>query len=127
MCVTRHAELSPAIERNPTQGLIESWGRLWEVQKRLGAFFNADPGNLFLRANVTEALNEIILGMPLQPGREILLSAYEYGAIQNICRYRCEKEKRSLRQFQLPSLASEAMTEEFLFSSVVDQLKPERP
>src|SRR4051812_44847016 len=66
-------------EKNPTAALFGAWERLWEVQKELGHFVNADPLDLFLRPNITVALNVFILGMPMPKG-EILHSDMEYGA-----------------------------------------------
>ena len=68
-------------DENPTVGFAEAWGRLWEVQKKLAGFLSADPGDLFLRANVTAVLNTFLLGMPLPPDAEILVGEFEYGAI----------------------------------------------
>ena len=81
---------------------MRAWGRLWEAQKRLGAFFGADPRCLFLRQNVTEAMNAFILGMPLPMGSEILLSDLEYQAVENVCRYRAERDGLTLRRFHIP-------------------------
>lgn len=89
-------------EANPTAKLMTAWGRLWEVQKKLGTFLNADPQCLFLRQNVTEAMNAFILGIPLPAGSEILLSDVEYPAIANICRYRAERDGLTVRTFSLP-------------------------
>jgi isopenicillin-N epimerase len=98
-------------ETNPTAQLNRVYGRLWDVQKRLGAFLGADPKCLFLRQNVTEAMNAFILGIPLPMGSEILLSDVEYGAVENICRYRAERDGLTIRKFSLPFTA--------------DQLRPE--
>ncbi|MFI5347440.1 MAG: aminotransferase class V-fold PLP-dependent enzyme [Elusimicrobiota bacterium] len=98
-------------EENPTAHLMRAWDRLWTAQKRLGTFLNADPKCLFLRQNVTEAMNAFILGVPLPMGSEILLSDMEYQAVENICRYRAERDGLTIRKFPLPFTA--------------DQLRPE--
>lgn len=112
--VTRHQR---EYERNPTQGLIAVWAKLWDVQKRLAAFFHAEPEDLFLRHNVSEAMAAFILGMPLREGGEILLSDLEYGAVENICRERAYKGNYELRRFHIP-LNAEGLTK-----LVVDQLR----
>lgn len=89
-------------ERNPTAGLFSAWDHLWKVQKELAAFFKAKPTDLFLRTNVTEPLNEFILGQPLPAGSEILTTNQEYGAVFNICRYRSERDGLKLRTLKLP-------------------------
>jgi isopenicillin-N epimerase len=90
-------------EKNPTQSLFQTWGNLWEVQKPLARFFAAEPKSFFLRTNVTQPLNEFILGMPLPSGSEILTTNQEYGAVHNICRFRCQEDGLQFRQIKLPS------------------------
>lgn len=94
-----------AYEANPTASLTGAWARLWKVQKRLGAFLKADPKDLFLRQNVTEAMNAFILGIPLLEGAEILLSDLEYQAVANICRFRAERDGLTVRTFTPPFTA----------------------
>lgn len=100
-----------AYEENPTARLMTVWERLWEVQKRLGAFLNADPKCLFLRQNVTEAMNAFLLGIPLPNGSELLLSDVEYPAVANIARYRAERDGLTVRTFSLPFTEKELRPE----------------
>jgi isopenicillin-N epimerase len=93
-------------ETNPTQGYIESFGRMWKIQEELGAFFRADPRDLILRANVSEVMNAFILGTVLEPGCEILATDLEYGAMLSQCRFRAERDSLSLRTFELPNSPS---------------------
>src|SRR4051812_39596275 len=58
-------------ETNPTQGYLDSFGRLWKVQEELAGWFRADPHDVILRANVSEVMNAFILGMVLEPDCEI--------------------------------------------------------
>ena len=116
-------------ERNPTDQLIQSWARLWQVHQELGAFLGARPEDLFLRPNITSAMNAFILGAPLSPQSEILISDTEYGAIVNTCRYRVERDKASgltLRSFHVPGRAHEFenLTEDSLCELIVAQLSP---
>ncbi|MBI3557486.1 MAG: aminotransferase class V-fold PLP-dependent enzyme [Deltaproteobacteria bacterium] len=89
-------------ELNPTVGLLTAWSRIWEVQRSLARFLNADVGDLILRPNVTEVMNAFILGAPLAKGSEILVSDVEYGAIVNSCRFRAERDGLALRTFHVP-------------------------
>ncbi|MBI3541905.1 MAG: aminotransferase class V-fold PLP-dependent enzyme [Deltaproteobacteria bacterium] len=90
-------------ELNPTAGLLTAWGHVWEAQQAIARFVGARADDLFLRSNVTEALNAFILGMPLPSGGgEILVSDLEYGAIVNTCRFRCERDGLQLKQFHVP-------------------------
>ena len=109
-------------ETNPTQGYLESFGRTWRVQEELGAWLRADPRDLFLRANVTEAMNALILGMLLEPACEILVSDLEYGAIVAQCRFRCERDGLQLRTFELPT---GAVKTEKLLDAVVSAIGPQ--
>lgn len=90
-------------ELNPTARMFSAWGKLWEVQKKIAPHFGADPKNLFLRANVTQPLNEFILGVKLPAGCEILTSDQEYGAVYNMCRFRAERDSLGLKTFKMPS------------------------
>jgi isopenicillin-N epimerase len=112
-------------ETNPTAQLMRVWGRLWNVQKRLGAFLRADPKSLFLRQNVTEAMNAFILGVPLPMGSEILLSDLEYQAVENIALYRAERDGATVRKFHLPVPEAGRMTPREIADLVAGELRPE--
>ncbi len=111
-------------EQNPTEGLKTSWAKLWEVQASLALFLGADPKDLFLKTNMTEALNAFILGYPLIRGDEILVGELEYGAIANICRYRAERDFLKLRVLQLPQsqIALSTLTQEKLEQEILSQI-----
>lgn len=114
-------------EQNPTEGLKTSWTKLWEVQSLLALFLGADPKDIFLKANMTEAMNTFILGYPLKTDDEILVGELEYGAIANICRYRAERDCLKLRVLQLPQsqIAFSAITQEKLEREIVSQISSE--
>ena len=118
-----------AYEQNPTRGVFQAWARLWEIQKDLARFFDADAHDLFLRPNVTAALNSFILGVdiPKAKGGEILISDLEYGGIVNLCRYRAERDGMSLRAFHLPAGPQElaGLSEEALADLIIRELRPE--
>src|SRR5690348_16175777 len=81
--VVRHLH---AYERNPTDHLIHSWENLWKTQSELAEFLGARPQDLFLRPNVTLAMNSFVLGARLPHDGEILVSDTEYQAVVNVCR-----------------------------------------
>ncbi|MEK2688767.1 aminotransferase class V-fold PLP-dependent enzyme [Bdellovibrio sp. GT3] len=87
-------------EMNTSLSLGDSWARLWAIQEHLGAFLNADASDIFLRPNVTLALNEIIMGLRLPVGSEILTTTFEYGAVVNILKYKAQQDDLSLRFIQ---------------------------
>ncbi len=103
-------------EKNTSHSLGSSWNRLWKIQQRLGSFLKASAQDLFLRPNVTLALNEIIMGVPLKANSEILTTQFEYGAVVNILKYRCQKDGLTLRQENF----------DFLYESTSDEVFVER-
>lgn len=96
------ASYRQGFERNPTQGLHAAWGMLWKVQCRLAEFLGASPHDLFLRSNVTQALNEFLLGMPLPSGSEVLIGDREYGAVHNALALRARRSGLKLRVIPTP-------------------------
>lgn len=116
--------------RNPTEALFGTWARLWKVQTLLAKFLGAKPQNLFLRNNVTGAMNAFLLGSrapQFQRGGEVLLSELEYGAVANIARFRAERVGMSVRVFSLPCSRKEleGLTPGRLVEQIVRELKPE--
>ena len=77
--------------------------------------------------NVTEVMNAFVLGMPLRPGSEIVIGDLEYGAIQNLARFRAERDGLKLRTIHLPTTPEEiaGVTAESLVSGILEQLSPE--
>lgn len=97
--IQRHAR---RFNFNPTMELESVCGKMWNVQKKIASFFQANPEDLYLRANVTEPLNEFLLQMPLSPGAEILTSNAEYGAIANILKFRADRDGFTIKTFNIP-------------------------
>jgi isopenicillin-N epimerase len=116
-------------ELNPTAQLIETYPRMWEIQKDVAAFLKARPEDLYLRPNVTASLNVFLMGIELEnaAGGEILVSDSEYGATVNICRLRAERDGMKLRSFHLPGKSEEieGLTPERLADTVIRELRPE--
>jgi selenocysteine lyase/cysteine desulfurase len=115
-----------AFEQNPTKGLAEAWPMLWNAQGQLAKFLNADPGELFLRPNITATLNTFLLGMPLAADSEILVGELEYGAIVNICRLRAERDGLALRVLGMPTTPAALANydEDKLLAEIVGQIGP---
>lgn len=95
-------EARRAEERNPTNSIFAGPKMFWAVQERMGAIFGADPADLFLRSNVTEALNDFLFGLDLPGKGEFLVSGYEYGATAQLAKVRAEQLGFSFRMVQLP-------------------------
>lgn len=113
-------------EKNPTKALSDAWPMLWNAQLALSFFLNADPGDLFLRSNVTTTLNDFLLGMPLPPNCEILIGDLEYGAIVNICRMRAKRDNLKIRFIKMPvtPVKLSHYTEELFLHDIKDQISP---
>lgn len=88
-----HAGLSPApravrtaMAREFARADVEPSRVLWRqqeqeldgVRKRLAAVLGCDAGQVALTPNATWGLHTVILGLPLQSGDEIVVSAHEY-------------------------------------------------
>ncbi len=104
------AQAKNEYELNPTEGLFTAWEKMWKVQTDLAQFFNADPRNLFLRANVTIAMNDFIMALQLPPQSEILVSDIEYGTIVKICEHKAAIENHQLKTFSVYDHGQEPST-----------------
>lgn len=112
-------------EDNPTDALFGAWARLWAIQKELAAYLKVRPQDMYLRQNVTYAMNDFIMALKLPKGSEILYSDLEYGAIVKQCQYKAEIEGLTTREFAIHSdLPSEKVTEDILLSSIERALSP---
>jgi isopenicillin-N epimerase len=114
-------------ERNPTQVVVESYARMWAIQREAARFLGADAGDLFLRPNLTAAMNVFVMGAELASGGEILVSDAEYGATANVCRLRAERDGYRLRAFHLPGTLDETreLSETELADAVIRELRDE--
>ena len=103
------------IERNPTYTILSAWEKLWPVQRKLAEFFHTRPEDLFLRTNVTYALNDFLMAVEIPAGSQILVSDLEYGAITNICRYKADIEGHTLvtMPVRLNGLSKKTFLEDF--------------
>ena len=113
-------------ESNPTAELIGVYDRLFGVQKRLAEHFGARVEDIALRSNVSEPINEYVLGLKLEARQEVLLPEWEYGAVAAIARYRGVTQGNPVRTLAMPT-RSEARTlsPEAWADRVTSQLRPE--
>lgn len=89
-------------ERNPTKSSFASVGVFWRAQTAVAEFLGADAEDLFLRSNITTALNDFLFALPLEGEEEILATGMEYGATANLARQRAEQAGWSFRAAPLP-------------------------
>ena len=90
-------------EKNPTRALFGAVPLFWKVQEALGGFLGAEAEDLFLRANVTAAINDFLFALPLDSGGEILSTGFDYGAVVNIARVRAQQAGMEFRAVALPT------------------------
>lgn len=90
-----------AEEGNPTKAVFESAGVFWRAQQKVAAFLGVEPNHLYLRSNITSALNDFLFALELGQG-EILLTGMEYGATANLVKVRAAQLGLSVRAASLP-------------------------
>jgi isopenicillin-N epimerase len=101
-------------EINPTKSLFDSYRLLWALQERLANALGAEAKDLYLRANITQALQDFIFAVPLPAEGEILVSEWEYGATSEIARERAKQSGLSFREakFTPDESAADALIEQ---------------
>lgn len=112
-------------EKNTSASLDNSWERLGKIQQQLAHFFGAQKEDLFLRPNVTLVLNDLLLGHPLDEGSEILTGNMEYGAIVNILKLKCRREKLALKVLDFSFLERSDISTEEIVHEIEKALNPQ--
>jgi isopenicillin-N epimerase len=75
---------------------------LWPARQRLAQFVGASPENLIFMANVTAGVNTITNGLRLQPGRDVLVTDQEYGAMIFAWERAAKRADAAIRTISLP-------------------------
>jgi len=88
-------------ELNPTLSLFKTWEKVWKVQTDVAEFFNIRPQDLFLRHNVTVAMNDFIMGADIADG-DFATTDLEYGAVFNVLKLRAERDGRKIHIVPIP-------------------------
>lgn len=66
---------------------------LWDgVQQNLARFAGCHPHELAILRNATEALNNVLLGLELEPGDEVLLTSHDYWHVQDAIAQRSARD-----------------------------------
>ncbi|AWV99616.1 aminotransferase class V-fold PLP-dependent enzyme [Arcticibacterium luteifluviistationis] len=86
------------------------------LRENIAKFAGVSPEEIAFNRNTTEALDTIILGMPLQKGDEVILCEYDYPNMLNAWRQREMRDGIVLKwiDLKLPSDDKKALTQPYL-------------
>jgi isopenicillin-N epimerase len=104
------------LEREPVQFILKKGPELLRRSREaLGNFINCAADDLVYVPNPTFAMNIVAKNLDLQPGDEILSTDLEYGAMDRMWKYYCEKTgARYVRQkITLPLISKEQFIADF--------------
>ncbi|MEQ1934103.1 MAG: aminotransferase class V-fold PLP-dependent enzyme, partial [Fimbriimonadaceae bacterium] len=77
------------------------------VRKRLGRFFGCDPEEVAITRNASEALEILLLGLPLNQGDEVLTTLADYPRMITTLQQRERREGIKMIQVAVPSVPSD--------------------
>ncbi len=93
-----------ALSREPIRARHDLGGAMAErVTPRLAAFLGADPGEIVLTRNATEALHAAAIGTRLDPGDEVLITSQEHPAGRRPWEYRAARHGVRVNTVFIPS------------------------
>ncbi len=72
------------------------------LRNSLADFAGCSPDEIAINRNATEALDTIVLGLPLKKGDEIVLSKYDYPHMVNVWKLREKRDGIKLKWVDLP-------------------------
>jgi len=72
-----------------------------ESRKVLAGLLGADPQEVAIQRNATEALENIVFGLPLEQGDEVILSERDYPSVVNAWKQRARRDKIELKWVNL--------------------------
>jgi len=80
------------LERRPVELLTRRYHQLLDsARARLAAYLGADPEGLVVVPNATAGVNMVARSLRLEPGDEVLATDREYGAVDIVWRFVCER------------------------------------
>ena len=74
-----------------------------ESRRKLALFVGTNPQRIALVLNTTMGMNIPVHGLPLEHGKEILMSDQEYGSIRNMWEYIAQEKGLEIRTIPLPT------------------------
>jgi selenocysteine lyase/cysteine desulfurase len=92
------------LEGLPAEHLPGMWEAVSNttVRRELAAAMGVPPGEIALVRNATEALDTVLLGLPLQAGDEVVCSPHDYYAMLDALEQRRARDGVVLRMVELP-------------------------
>lgn len=85
---------------------------LWDgVQENLSRLAGCDPQELAIVRNATEALNNVLLGLEMEPGDEVLLTSHDYWHVQDTIAQRGAREGIRVRTITEVPVPARSMAE----------------
>ncbi len=75
---------------------------LWATRERLARFLGAPPQSIAFMANVTAGVNIVAAALQIDPGRDVLATDQEYGAMLYVWERAVGRSGASLRTVSLP-------------------------
>lgn len=73
------------------------------LRKSLADFAGCSSDEIAINRNTTEALDTVVLGLPLEKGDEVVLSKYDYPHMVNVWKLREKREGIKLKWVDLPT------------------------
>jgi len=90
-----------AAERLPSWDLFQS-GPKEPIRTELAAMFGCDREEIAIVRNATEALDTVLLGLPLRAGDEVLTTTLDYWAMLDALDQRAKRDGIVVRQVRVP-------------------------
>ncbi len=104
------------LEKEPIQFILyQGMDELKRSRQVLSDFIQCDPMDIVYVPNPTTAMNIVIRSLPLSAGDEILSTDQEYGAIDKVWDYYCERSGAVMKRqpISLPMVSKEIVLEQF--------------
>ena len=113
------------LEQQPVEFLGRRHGTLMqEARKLLATFLGTSGENLFFVPNATTGLNIVAHSLKLEPGDEILTTDHEYGAMDRMWQFICQKRgSKYVRQSLRLPIESKEQVIETIWSGVTNRTK----
>jgi len=113
------------LEQQPVEFLGRRHGTLMQkARKVLATFLGTSGENLFFVPNATTGLNIVAHSLKLEPGDEILTTDHEYGAMDRMWQFICQKRgSKYVRQSLRLPIESKEQVIETIWSGVTNRTK----